>query len=528
MARATIRVSGQHGIVPDLPQLDIPPTAWTRLENVQLREKYIVRGKGEQGNLFGTPSVVPHYLFPAPAAAQLYWLYTDLDKVYAYVGGTHTDITKVSGDYTGDLTDKWMSTWLTGVMILNNGVDNPQQWNPMEAATKLTDLSNWPVNTTAKVMRGFRNYLVAGNVTKTSENYPTLIKWSAPADPGTVPSSWDETDPATQAGEYPLSETSGEIVDMAVLGRNNTIYKKDAIIMMSWVGGQNIFRFDTLSSRIGLLASNCVKEFMPGHHVALTHEGDVIHVAGNRVQSIATARVRREIQTLLDSDNRENAFVALSIATKEVLIFLPTGGSVYCNKVYIWNYETDAWVTRDCSDILDAREGFYDATSVSDAWDDATENWEDATRVWEESLSTSPKIRLLGAFPTDNDVRLLQASQKLGSQAYSSVIERRQLPLLGTNGRSIVDPQAVKLVTEIWPLVEAPRSINMKVYVGMQDVPEGDITWNGPYDFDPTTDEKVDVLLEGKYPAVRFVCDDEVDWKFYGYHVEVHDVGRYF
>ena len=39
-----------------------------------------------------------------------------------------------------------------------------------------------------------QNYLIALDLTKSGTRYPHMVKWSAAADPGTVPASWDETD----------------------------------------------------------------------------------------------------------------------------------------------------------------------------------------------------------------------------------------------------------------------------------------------------------------------------------------------
>src|SRR5262245_61859086 len=193
MSVIEIAVLRTIGLIRDQEGNYLPPEAWTYARNMRAVADGIER-IGGQTQVFGTPGVAPHFAIPISTTSQTYWLYTSLTKGYVYDGTTHTDITRVSGDYTAGNTRDWNGTLLGGVPILNNGSDTPQQWATLSPATKLTPLSNWPASTTAKVIRAFGPTLIALNLVESGTSFPHLVRWSHPADPGTVPSSWDYTD----------------------------------------------------------------------------------------------------------------------------------------------------------------------------------------------------------------------------------------------------------------------------------------------------------------------------------------------
>ena len=229
MAFLNVRDVGQLGIVTDVLPVQLPPNAWTGGQNVRVRDAKIVKFKGHEEYLDpasgsatwdgGTADVV-YWAMPAAEGANYYWIYCGLNDVRIYDGTTDVEITNAGGDYSATADLNWTGGLLGGIPIINNGVDDPQFLASFDLVTpvKFADLTNWPANTTCKAMRVFKNYLIALNVTKSGTDHPTLVKWSDGASIGSVPGSWDETDPTTDAGETDLAEgetdvSTGEILD---------------------------------------------------------------------------------------------------------------------------------------------------------------------------------------------------------------------------------------------------------------------------------------------------------------------------
>ena len=68
----------------------------------------------------------------------------------------------------------------------------------------------------------------------TEELFTNMVKWSHQADPGTVPASWDETDPALDAGEKTLSDSPGDNITGMQLGEDFIVYKYETCHVMRY------------------------------------------------------------------------------------------------------------------------------------------------------------------------------------------------------------------------------------------------------------------------------------------------------
>ena len=123
------------------------------------------------------------------------------------------DITRTSGAYSADVTENWTATVIGGVLVMTNGVDEPQYWELISGVPatiqKMQNLNNFTASTECKSMRAFRSFLVALNVTTSGINYPRLVKWSTEAATQATPTSWDASSATVDAGEYELADSKG-------------------------------------------------------------------------------------------------------------------------------------------------------------------------------------------------------------------------------------------------------------------------------------------------------------------------------
>lgn len=296
MPLVRVPAAGQVGVNRDLSSHELPLNAWTDALNVRFLDGMAWQFYGH-GEVFAGAPVVPYHVLPVNAGGVRYWVYAGLGKIYAVTGNgssvVHTNLTRSSGgDYTG-AANAWTSTLLSGIPILNpgNAVDVPQRWNLDIASGKFTALDNWPASTYCKVMRAYKNYLVALNVTKGTTPYPYMVKWSHPADPGAVPISWDETDATKDAGETDLADGYDPIVDGLALRDSLMIYKEASTWRMDFTGGPYVHKFQKVLGTSGLLSRNCVVE-VDGWHFCLTGSDVVIH-DGQATQSVLDKQTRR-------------------------------------------------------------------------------------------------------------------------------------------------------------------------------------------------------------------------------------------
>ncbi len=521
---------GQLGIIGDLPPYNLPPAAWSSGNNVRTTKTGISKQAGDV-SVLGTPSVAPHWLLFWNTGSEIRWIYAGTTQVHYAVGTSQTNITRYTtvvgdDDYTSVSRPIWSGGILHGVPILNtdNSTDYPQQWDGV--LNRLKDLDNWPASTYAKIIRTYKNSLIALGITVGGVEYPYIVKWSHPADPGTVPTSWDETDATKLAGEKTIAQSGGELVDCLPLGDVNILYKTDAIWGMQLSGSLAVYRFFEILSTQGLLAPNCAVSYKRGHFVV--GADDIYLFDGLNAIPIANNRVREAFFGGLSTVYYNKTFVVSNKQKREIWVYYVGSGDVtgYCDKVLVWNWEQDTWTFRAADNIASAA---YGEIPNIETFDSASGTIDSDTGTIDSAGGVSPAaLQLLQARPST--AALLQGDKEflINGAAYSSYVERRGLAIVGQDrrGQPVVDQVAVKFIRSLYAKVSAPVPVTLNISVGSQDDPEGPLTWEGPYTFDSSVDTKVDFTVSGKFIAVRFESSDSLSWFLTSYQLDLTVLSR--
>ena len=103
----------------------------------------------------------------------------------------------------------------------------------------------------------------------------------------------------------------------------------------------------------------------------------------------------------------------------------------------------------------------------------------------------------------------------------TSYIERTGLTM---DAQGQPNQAMVKHVTSVWPKMSMSSS-TVNVYVGHQFSPQENITWEGPYTFDPDTQSKESCRVTGKYIGVKFESTGDQTWRLDGYSLDVSNAG---
>lgn len=346
MPRKTIELIGSPGVIRDTPAHKMIDSAFSNAMNVRFGEKGAEALVGDMA-IFSSASITPLWIEVFPSLVDPHWVYGNLTEMWVYEGTTHTEITRVSGDYAGIAAERWQSTMFNGVAIFNNTVDLPQSWSIIGPGTPLIDLPNWDVTRLAKSIRSFKNFLVALNLTDSGTNRPYRVLWSDSADSGTVPGSWDSTDPATDSREFDLAETSDFLVDQLPMGDINIIYKEHSTWGMQYIGPPFFFRFWKILSKKGLLHRDCVVN-VPFGHVVVTQDDIIVHSGQiEQFTSILDAKLRRWLFSSIDTNNFYNSFLMLKPLSNEVYFCFPEVGETYASQAVVWNWQDKSLGVRD-------------------------------------------------------------------------------------------------------------------------------------------------------------------------------------
>jgi hypothetical protein len=483
---------GKHGVIKDVNPWELPLDAWSDGSNVRMVDGAVVKTKGYSTLI--TPSFSPFYLLGQYNSGTAYWLNAGLSSVSVYTAGVNTDITRASGGaYSMSESIGWNGGILNGIAILNNGVDTPQQWTATpSAATKLSNLSNWPASTTARVIRPFKNFLFALDVTESSTRYQRMVRWSHPADPGGVPSSWNYADETKDAGRVELSETQGACVDGLTLGDQFVIYKEDAIWGAQYIGPPLIFRFYPISRADGILARHCVAQFKGRHFVV--SNGDVLVHVGGEMQSILSGKMRRYLFNAIDSTYYYRSFVAPNPAYNEMLFFYPESGDTYPTKVLAWNWETGAISLRDVDLCHFAAFGVLGVGSTY----------------------TPSAQRVLMTTDTP-EIQVLDNTEQADGSNMTAYVERRAISIPNT------DQEAIKFCRRVYVRVAGTGTLNVYV-AGTMEASETP-SYGTANTLTIGTDKWIDCLVSGRFLNIKFESTGDQTWTLDGYDLDVDPVG---
>lgn len=515
MPKVSVPNSGAVGVIKDVAAHELPPGAWTDAQNMRFLDGACRQFFGH-GPVYGAPAVLPYHVLPLNIGQAYYWLYAGANKIYAatVTNGTavHTNLTRQTAgsdvDYAG-APNTWTSTVLSGIPVLNNGIDAPQQWN-LDPNSRCQALNAWPASTTCKAMRGFRNFLVALDVTKSGTRMPFMVKWSSPADPGGVPATWDPADATQLAGEFDLAEGGDYVIDGLQLRDAFMIYKQQSVWRMDFVGGNYVFNFRKVLGLSGAMNRNCIVE-LDGYHFVLTGSDVVIH-DGQSETSVLDQVARRALFQDMDVAYNDRAFVFKNPFLNEVFVCYASIGSTVPNKALVWNYKAKTIAYRDLPNLHHANYGPVD-NSLGGSWAADNDSWESDLTAWNGPDFTPFLTRVLMA-SADQQLYMLDASASFNGAQPVAYLERR--------GLGLDDDTFTKRVTNVLARISGNAGQTVRIKLGgHQTDPYADPEY--PVQFDHVIGQTVrsDVFVDYRYLAIRFEGGTAAQWKLDSWELDL-------
>jgi len=439
---------------------------------------------------------------------------------------TWRNITRSASDYSATAAEGWSSTVLGGILIMVNPNDDPQFWELTSGlpntGTLMADLSNWPASTECKVMKSFKSFLVSLNVSKSSVNYPALVKWSTEAATLSVPSSWDETSNTVDAGEYYLNTGVGEVIrDGLQLGDTFQIYTSGSVYQMSYVGAPFIFSFRKVAP-VGIMAKNCVSEFPGGHFIFGID--DLYINNGQTVTPIMPSEIRDWMFGSIDGEYADKSFVVTDHGRGEIYACFASGNSAsnQIDKAVIYNYIRNTFSIRDLPDLASITPGIIDDPASFTTWAAASGSWDSASGRWAMTFDKFEDV-LVFASPATTKLFRDGSGHKEDTTNMTSYVERTGLSL---TAQGVPDQSTVKRISAIWPKMEVLNDDTVNIYLGTQMSTEEGVSWKGPFVFNPDTMSKVSCRASGKLYGVKIESAADTHWKLSGLSFEVEDAGR--
>jgi len=488
-----------NGIINDISPYELSSDSWSGGNNIQFDNNKTKKINGHS-QIFGTLSGAPYWLLHFSTPTINYWFYPSLTKIYRTDGSTHSDVTRTSGgDYSATAGHGWNGGVLGGVAILNNGVDVPQMMGT--SASNCSNLSNWLSNATCSVIRPFKQFLVALDTTESSTRYPFRVRWSHPAEGGTVPVTWDASDASKDAGYVDLSQTNGFVIDSLALKDTNIIYKEDSVWGMSFEGGQSIFRFFEIFNDAGILGRRCVQSFDDYHFVVSSN--DVYIHNGQSKHSVVDSKIRDELFNSIHASYYDRTFVAPNYESNEMWVCFVSGSNTtdaFADKAFIYNWRNQTWSKRDLPHVSHISWGILSGATGTTDWSE-TGTWDTDSEPWDYRGYNPSLTSLLLADVNNSKLFEADKTNQFNGVNYLSYIEKTGMSL-GYTG--------TKHIKSIRPSIGGTGSVD--VYVGQEMKPNQGVVWKGPYVFTSGTHSEIPVRVTGNYVAVKLESTDDKTW----------------
>jgi hypothetical protein len=409
----------------------------------------------------------------------------------ATVVGGYAVISAGTTSIAGTRIQKITGGTINGYLIVNSPVTGIYYWDG-DSATNFAQFGF--KSYVADVARPFKQFIVQLGRTVNGVKRLQNVAWSASAEPGTLPDSFDASD-TNDAGDVDLAESSGPVVDCLQLANSNIIYMTDAIYAMQYIGGNDVFRFTRIPGTDGALGTGFVTD-TPLGHVFLTSALDVRLHSGGESRSIASGRVKKYLNSLLASSggafatDRKQGFLITDYSNEEVWLFLRTINNVAsagCDRALVWSWASDTWSVIDLSD--------------------STETVFSATRG--------------GWATTDNQGLLVTKGTFLGSSEYTNNGTARSGTLERT-GLDFGDRDTFKSIHRSRWNIDGTAGQTVAIYHGSSKTADGTVTWTSPVTYTIGTTDYVNArATAGRFGAIKVVSSSAT----YSLSVRSADIG---
>lgn len=230
-------------------------------------------------------------------------------------------------------TAPWRFTSFKGRVIAINPYVNPLGAVP---GSPFADLGGSPPR--AKVVGVVaQNFLVLGNLQNDGVDglQPNRIRWSGFNNADT----WG-TDVGTQADFQPMPDEGGPVV--AITGRETgTVFQRNMISRMQYVGGATVFDFTTVELNRGAVSTGAVCDI--GGLVFFIADDGFFVWDGTSATAIGSDKVDRTFNDLVDHNRLDTIVSGFDPITRSVLWAFPEVGNVSPTTIFAYSIPDARW-----------------------------------------------------------------------------------------------------------------------------------------------------------------------------------------
>ncbi len=517
-----LTIGETKGLNTDIVPVNLSPDIFSGGNNFRCVRKAVVSFNGKTDLMYFADPITPSKIACVVSSDIAFYVVMGTTSIIASNGTNFYNIS--SGAYS--VTAKnWDFCNDNQVPVFNNPDWYPEYWDPISGSQLLQPLPFSATDTWetalihANLIRSHKNFLFALGTVEGAVEKPTTFRWSAPADNGSIPFTWDETDLSTIAGVSVLQGNYGRIVDGLTLRDTFVIYSESGISILHYVGGEFIWNVVELSNTYGILAKNCAVYANQRHYV-ITQDDIIVH-DGTNVVSLLHNRMRVRVRAALGSTHAKNAYVLSDYSKKEVWFCIVEASFTLPNLAVIYNWEDDTFSIRDLgSNFSSMIYAPLISSTVQIGWNTITSEYDTATGSWANMIGNSAGQEPawddqageweLSPFNWNyvNDIPILGAI--IGINPANSIVSALTID----DGSADLDATllhedfvfdnmlSVSTIVSLYPMIQCNGQ--MSIQVGSKYNLGADTMWKPAVIYDPSKSKKVDIRSTGVYHSWKF------------------------
>ena len=514
--RSKFNQAGAVGVIYDQPPWELPPQAWSDSTNIRFRDGAAEAFDG-QSQVFGTPLGPAYRVMPVSTGREYFWVYTGINNIWATDGGAHADITSVSNSYSATDNLYWNGGAFNNFLVLNNGREAPASWSP-NLANQTTPLANWEAGLKADVIRPFKNYLFALRCEESGVYNPRLLRHSNGATIGSLPSSWDYTDPNEDTGRVEFGQTTDSLVDALPLRDSLVIYKQNYTWAAQYVGGvDNPFIYRQVFAQAGMLSEWCAAAF-EGKHVVLTTDDLIVHDL-NQSQSIVDKRMRRWLFSQINPSEYKNCFVVPNFKNREIWVCFPTSGETFPQLALVWNWAENTTAVREIGFECPHMNWGIVNPGTGTTFDADTGSFSEGTGAFDGQAFNPVVTSILMTDPAWPRLVQTDDTGTLDGVTFTKRLTREALPF--------DDFLRYKRILRVFPKLISVSGETFNIFIGTRDTFEDDVVWSQPETYTVGTDAFVNFRESGRIIDLRIEYNGTQNFRLHGFDIEWDADGLY-
>jgi hypothetical protein len=540
MSIERLRNLAKYGVLTDPDPYDLPPEAFSAGVNVRFRNGRVTGGPVFRRALTFNVIADPRYVFSARPPSGLDMLFVGYrDGHITLVSGASETIISPPSVAPNAVEATWSHATLASVVYSNRSDRTPWYYRPSDTVFQTLSTAGWDASWRCQLLRTCAGALVALNVTKGATASPTMVKTSSIPLAGTVPTSWDISQPNTLATENILAEMQGAIVDACSLGNQLCIYGTKESWMMQADGSQQVYSYRKLPFQKGSLNANCSFE-LDGKNYVFGPDDIWVH-DGTSEKSICDQQTRDFIYNSLNLSQASRCFVSHNPQLKELSFAYVSGDRLVaflnspdgCNRQAVFNYSTNVWTFDDLPMVFGATNANL-ATSLTYAAAAATYETAGGSYLDQEDGFKRTPVYIGANNPSYGLVQGLYAFDLYGAGSTSSfpvdtaATRPRYLERTGIDLDEIAtELRGYKMIRSIFPQARLGQgAAPLMIDAGAADYFGAEPAYIGYQPYDGQSAYKCDFNAAGRWLTIRMKHNDYKELSISGFDLDVASLGK--